>query len=455
MDARGSNAVHSQSSRFLPHAHLLLGSHSNLKIVNQHFNTEEEIEMNLLKPGLALLLTVLAMSSIPAFAQSILYAGHSGGGSGDEASPGAFSLVDPSTGAVSVIGIANTGGGGVSGLASDHRTIYATFGGGVANLVTIDPSTGTVNQTIGAVTVGGNACTIGDLAMGSSGVLYAITANGIGHVCDGAFANDVEAGTILTIDKATGAATVLGRPMEDQYPDYIWFENVNGGLAVDGAGNLWLLPGWAHPDPGKIFILNKSTGLVESELTLTGDLLNEANGLAWNPDDGMLYASWEQSENQNLWKIDPATGVTTLIADTGHNLHDLVFVPPSVACVGFQAPMAHHPVKAKKNRVFPLKMGLFDADGFELTDADVAVPLVQVMFDAVGAAPAVDVTDDALSSGAGTDGNQFEYTVDGIWQFNLKSKNYTGKGVYMVTAISGDPSEYTIDPACVTSFEIQ
>ena len=188
----------------------------------------------------------------------------------------------------------------------------------------IDPSIGAVIETIGTVTVDGKPCSIGDLAMASSGPLFAITANAVGHVCDGDDENDINAGTILTINPSTGAATVLGRPMEDLYSDV----NVNGGLAVDGSGNLWLLPGWNHPDPGKIFTLNTSTGLVDSVLTLTGDTLNQANGLAWNPQDGMLYASWDQqSSSQSFWRINPTTGETTLInAETGHNLHDLVFV---------------------------------------------------------------------------------------------------------------------------------
>ena len=188
----------------------------------------------------------------------------------------------------------------------------------------IDPSIGAVIETIGTVTVDGKPCSIGDLAMASSGPLFAITANAVGHVCDGDDENDINAGTILTINPSTGAATVLGRPMEDLYSA----DNVNGGLAVDGSGNLWLISGWNHPDPGKIFTLNTSTGLVDSVLTLTGDTLNQANGLAWNPQDGMLYAGWDQqSSSQSFWRINPTTGETTLInAETGHNLHDLVFV---------------------------------------------------------------------------------------------------------------------------------
>lgn len=127
-----------------------------------------------------------------------------------------------------------------------------------------------------------------------------------------------------------------------------------------------------------------------------------------------------------------------------------------IACSGFYDPMADYPVVAKKNRVFPLKMDLFDGDGFALSSDDlVESPIVQVMFASAGGDPAIDVSTDVQWSGQGSEGNQFVFTDDGIWQFNLKSKNYAASGEYMVTVVSGDDSEYAIDPACVTSFQIK
>ena len=128
----------------------------------------------------------------------------------------------------------------------------------------------------------------------------------------------------------------------------------------------------------------------------------------------------------------------------------------ALVCSGFYSPLANYPVMARKNRVFPLKMELFDGDGFGLSDAHLtAAPVVQVLFSADSGGDAVDVTAEVLSSGQGFDGNQFVFTDDGLWQFNLQSKNYSAPGEYMVTAVSGDDSEYTIDPACVTSFLIK
>jgi hypothetical protein len=264
--------------------------------------------------------------SVSVSAQTVFYAGHAGGGGG-EANPGAFSSVDLTNGQVSIIGVANVSGGGVAGLASDGITIYAALAvGGAAQLVTINPVTGTVASTIGDVILsGGGVCAIGDLAMGN-GILYGMTSNGSNHVCDG-----LSGGLIVTIDTTTAVATAVGRPFGTS--------NIQGGLAVDGSGDLWLSPGWNHPDPGNLYILNKTTGQIDSTLALSGDFPNDegANGLVWNPDNGLLYASFEQDApgNTSLWAINSLTGVSQLITNSTAQLHDIVAfgpgVPPSPA----------------------------------------------------------------------------------------------------------------------------
>jgi hypothetical protein len=117
--------------------------------------------------------------------------------------------------------------------------------------------------------------------------------------------------------------------------------------------------------------------------------------------------------------------------------------------------MASGPVTARGNRALPLKAQLFDADGFEMTDLDLVVaPVLQVMFQASDGGNPVDVTGDALPAGHGTEGNEFEYNLpDQVWQFNLKTKNYSAAGTYTITIVSGDDSEYIIDPTCEATFE--
>lgn len=133
---------------------------------------------------------------------------------------------------------------------------------------------------------------------------------------------------------------------------------------------------------------------------------------------------------------------------------DLAATAPALSCVGFESPMDAGSVKVKKNRVLPLKGQMFDLDGFDMTDADIAAsPMIQVLFDS-GVGDAIDVTEEALAAGEGSEGNEFEFGVD-YWRFNLKTSNYTAPGTYTITMVSGDATEYVIDPSCAGSFVIE
>lgn len=130
------------------------------------------------------------------------------------------------------------------------------------------------------------------------------------------------------------------------------------------------------------------------------------------------------------------------------------YCPETLSCIGFEPPMDGGPVAVKKNRVLPFKATLADQNGQPITGTDLSSPpVIQVIFDS-GIAPAEDVTDQALSAGQGTEGNQFEYGTD-KWQFNLETKNYTATGTYTTSMESGDTFEYIIDPSCVGIFVIE
>lgn len=125
---------------------------------------------------------------------------------------------------------------------------------------------------------------------------------------------------------------------------------------------------------------------------------------------------------------------------------------PIISCVGFEPPMANYPVTVKKNRALPLKAELFDAEGSPVFGSDLIAPPILKVWQAP---EADDVSDDALPAGQGTEGNQFVFTDDFKWQFNLKTSNYSGPGTYTVIMESGDSSEYVIDPTCVTEFVVK
>jgi parallel beta-helix repeat protein len=161
---------------------------------------------------------------------------------------------------------------------------------------------------------------------------------------------------------------------------------------------------------------------------------------------------------QNWWGDASGPTHSTNSGGTGNAVSDNVdYDPwtPGYHSSGFEPPMSKGPVKVKKNRVLPLKAELLDVDGNPLTDVEIlAPPVLQVMFKSGTASDALDVTDDALSAGHGTEGNEFVF--DGVkWFYNLKTKNYSSSGTYTVTMVSGDECEYIIDPFFTASFVIE
>ena len=124
-----------------------------------------------------------------------------------------------------------------------------------------------------------------------------------------------------------------------------------------------------------------------------------------------------------------------------------------LSCSGFDSPLDDGAVKVKKNRVLPFKARLQDENLQYVDDSWLtAPPVIQVIFEN-GSMNAEDVSDEALHAGAGTDGNQFEFIND-QWQFNLKIKNYSASGTYDVQMVSGEESEYVIDPTCNGQFVV-
>jgi hypothetical protein len=155
-------------------------------------------------------------------------------------------------------------------------------------------------------------------------------------------------------------------------------------------------------------------------------------------------------------------GMGTLIDDV-----QLTLAVPELSCEGFEPPMDNGPVTVRKNKggkelppaapgtlVLPLNAELSDS-GVPITDAFIAAPpVLQVLFDS-GVGAAVDVTDDALPAGHATSGNQFVFTAEEKWQFNLGTWNYTAPGTYTISVASGDETEYVISPTCTATFVVE
>jgi hypothetical protein len=109
-------------------------------------------------------------------------------------------------------------------------------------------------------------------------------------------------------------------------------------------------------------------------------------------------------------------------------------------------------LKSKKNSTLPVKMQLFDADGYVVTDADLsASPVISVSFAPSSGGSSEDVSDDVLPAGKANDDNIFRYDLEeDKFIYNLSTKSYKASGEYTVTAVAGD-SSYEIE-GCSETF---
>ena len=163
----------------------------------------------------------------------------------------------------------------------------------------------------------------------------------------------------------------------------------------------------------------------------------------------------------NFAHADNYLGVGRALQDL--NIQKLYTNAASWTCIrrtiggaGFAPPLDQVAVTVRQNRVLPLKAKLVE-EGLPITDTDiVAPPVIEVVFSpSTPPSDPVDVTDDALIAGLGTEGNQFVFTGESKWQFNLKTKNYAAPGTYSVRMRSGDPAEYRIDPEPTVIFVVK
>ena len=103
-------------------------------------------------------------------------------------------------------------------------------------------------------------------------------------------------------------------------------------------------------------------------------------------------------------------------------------------------------------------MVLADADGYTVTDADIAAPpVINVYFEGQVFGEMPPDSDDLLPIGSANDDNIFRFDIDaGQWVYNLGTKQFMAAGTYTVMAASGDTLEYTISGpggACMQTFE--
>jgi hypothetical protein len=276
-----------------------------------------------------------AVHFVVATAHSALTLYATGGGSPELS---ALYTINPVTGAATRVcqfaGIHIYAGGLAYDTTTD--TLYATGA--------LDSDTGTtrlftINRFTGAWTnFPGMSSTInlsqGGLAINPvTGIMYASGGNGF------------QSSGLFTIDKATGAATLVGQcgPSCCSVPEFGF--NINGlGFRSDGtlfANGLTLSGVPVNGAYSLLFTVNIATGpatTVGTHGVNTGRQLNYS-GLAFGA-DGTLYSLGSTSASaQGLYSVNPATGTATVIGPSGINFGvdgGLAFAPgpePAIASV--------------------------------------------------------------------------------------------------------------------------
>ena len=248
-----------------------------------------------------------------------LYA--TGGGSGPGAGLSALYTVDPSNGASSLLWNFPSIHIYAGGLAYDASTdtLYAT---GVEDSSTGTSRLFTINQYTGATTAfGGLSSNInissGGLAINPvTGVMYATGGVGdpdpnVAHQSTG----------LLTIDKITGAATLVGYAAGNLGSGGDWGIMLNGlGFRSDGTlfANGFSL---AQPDPNTshLYTVDLATGAATSIGPSGVDLGRSLkySGLAFSSNGTLLSLGSLDAASGALYSLNTATGAATSLSGTG------------------------------------------------------------------------------------------------------------------------------------------
>ena len=273
-------------------------------------------------------LSLFLMSSVTGIAGPIMYGGLGGHQSGDSTNDGSLATIDQTTGAVSIVGhpfeVAR-----ISGLDFDiNGILYGVTQGSfpfppvtppsASALIQINPITGELVSDIGTVKYNGTPINIADLAaQPGTGVLYGAEGpnDGLGGQ-----------GQLFTIDKTTGAATLLGNTNS-------FFDSI----AFAPNGTLYLIAADLNFADGSLENFRLQTLNPGTASVLTTVSLSEFYGaFGIRPTDGVLFAG--NGDGAKLFTLNPTTGAETFVGSTGTTfVGDVAFLTPEPASMGLVA----------------------------------------------------------------------------------------------------------------------
>lgn len=124
---------------------------------------------------------------------------------------------------------------------------------------------------------------------------------------------------------------------------------------------------------------------------------------------------------------------------------------PTYRCQGFGEPMHRDNIRITRGRVLPLRAKLVLPDGkFADNGAFETAPTISLQF-VPESGPEVDKTAGLEVRDYGK-GSSFVFDQEAHWKFDLGTGNLPDDGKYNVSLVSGDESEYRVDPRCTLVF---
>jgi hypothetical protein len=257
---------------------------------------------------LMLSLAFATFSASPVYAAATFWASSSEG-----TNPNSLFTVDGATGTATLVGPSGLGGK-ISAIAVDPAdgTLYGISGSATtaASLIRIDPATGAATIVGPLVGMGFASGGSDALVFGTDGTLYA-----------GGWAGGFAGGSLLTLDKETGAVlslketdiTACPNGIPDTRPAHI------AGLARAPDGMLWVSRG-NNCGGGQLHKIDPATGGFTATLLLS-DPEVAITDIAFGP-SGTLYGSVGQAgtsiAGNQLVSIDTVSGTITAIGPFGN-----------------------------------------------------------------------------------------------------------------------------------------
>jgi hypothetical protein len=248
--------------------------------------------------------------------------------------PGTLYTLDPATGAViQTIGALNDAGGAnysMTGLAVHPITgvLYGSTGNAntaaQGTLVIINPLTALVTVigpfNAGPTNTSGSPATMADIDFDAAGNLYGVASIG--------------GPNLYSINSVTAQATLVGANGAST-------STSGGGLAISAAGVYY-----GTPTSSRYGTYDSSTGVYTNITNPTKPAGTGAYGaLSFNPDTGVLYGlnvGPGSPPPTALVTIDPATGAVTLVGNSAASIDAIAFGPtiPEPAAAIMLAPLA-------------------------------------------------------------------------------------------------------------------